>query len=79
MGELLVYSTRLKSDIQRYIAKCIVNNNGPKVVDFVVDTGAKYTCCSFLSIDPKLKECSFEKGEYKLLGGIISGDVRGLL
>lgn len=74
MEELSVYSTKLTSDTKRYIAKCIVNKNGPKVVDFVVDTGAKYTCCSFLSVDTKLKEADFFEKESKFLGGIISGE-----
>lgn len=48
---------------------------GPKVIDFVVDTGAKYTCCNYLSIDPRLIESDYTEKEYKLLGGIIEGEV----
>ena len=70
-----MYSTKLKPDNDRYIAKCIVNSSGPKVIDFVVDTGAKYTCCNYLSVDPKLKEADYSDKEYKLLGGIIEGEV----
>ena len=70
-----MYSTKLKPDNNRYIAKCIVNSSGPKVIDFVVDTGAKYTCCNYLSIDPKLEETDLSDREYKLLGGIIEGEV----
>ena len=68
-----MYSTKLKSDTRRYIAKCIVNRNGPRVVDFVIDTGAKYTCCSSMSLGVKLKEEQMADRESKLLGGMISG------
>ena len=70
-----MYSTKLRPDNDRYIAKCIVNASGPKVIDFVVDTGAKYTCCNYLSIDPRLIESDYTEKEYKLLGGIIEGEV----
>ena len=69
----LVYSTKLKSSTRRYVAKCIVNRNGPSVVDFVVDTGAKYTCCSSMSIGVKLSKEQLTGIESKLLGGMISG------
>ena len=68
-----MYSTRLKVDSDRYIARCIVNDRGPRVVDFVVDTGAKYTCCNASSISGKLQEEQFKDADTKLLGGIIAG------
>ena len=70
-----MYSTKLRRDTDRYIAKCIVNSYGPKVIDFVVDTGAKYTCCNYLSIDTNLNEVDYVDAEFKLLGGIIAGEV----
>ena len=70
-----MYSTKLNHRTNRYIVKCIVNNKGPKFVDFVVDTGAKYTCCSFLSVDTSMQEADFAKEESKSLGGIVSGEV----
>ena len=71
----MVYSTKLRNDTGRYVAKCIVNRNGPRVVDFVVDTGAKYTCCSALSIDSRIEESGIGDAETKILGGIIAGSV----
>jgi len=70
-----VYSTKLKSSTRRYVAKCIVNRNGPRVVDFVVDTGAKYTCCSSMSIGVKLSKEQLAGIESRLLGGMISGSI----
>ena len=52
-----------------------MNSYGPKVIDFVVDTGAKYTCCNYLSIDTNLNEVDYVDAEFKLLGGIIAGEV----
>lgn len=73
MGERLVYSTKLNLKILRYTARCIVNANGTKFVDFLVDTGAKYTCAGYLSIDSTLKEDDFQDAEFKILGGIVEG------
>ena len=70
-----MYSTKLRNDTGRYVAKRIVNRNGPRVVDFVVDTGAKYTCCSALSIDSRIEESGIGGAETKILGGIIAGSV----
>ena len=70
-----MYSTKLNPDMQRYVAKCIVNNKGPKFVDFVVDTGAKYTCASYMSINPKLLEEDFQDAESKTIGGIVTGQI----
>ena len=70
-----MYSTKLNPDMQRYVAKCIVNNKGPKFVDFVVDTGAKYTCASYMSINPKLLEEDFQDAESKTIGGIVAGQI----
>ena len=68
-----MYSTRLRNDTQRYVAKCIINQSGPKVIDFVVDTGARYTCCSSLNISTRLDEQDFHNTETKTLGGIVAG------
>ena len=68
-----MYSTKLKNSTRRYIARCVVNENGPRVLGFVVDTGAKYTCCSAMSIGVKLDEEQMSGYETKLLGGMMSG------
>ena len=68
-----MYSTKLNRAKCRYIARCIVNQGSPKFVDFLVDTGAKYTCCSYLSINSKLRENDFAGAERKKLGGFVNG------
>ena len=70
-----MYSTKLQSDSLIYIVRCKVNSNGPKFVDFVVDTGAKYTCASYLSIDLSIVQNDFDDAECKYLGGIVAGYV----
>ncbi len=68
-----MYSTRLKTESRRYTARCILNRSGPKVVDFVMDTGAKFTCCSYKSVNPALREEDFKSIDTKVIGGIVSG------
>lgn len=68
-----MYSMKLKPETRRYIARCIVNKSGPKVVDFLLDTGAKYTCCSYLSVNPKIREADCQMFDSKKLGGMVAG------
>ena len=56
----------------RYTAKCIVNFKKPRIRDFVVDTGAKYTCCSYDYVDSSLKEEDFKESRTKILGGFVA-------
>lgn len=57
---------------ERYSVNCIVNRRRPRVRRFVIDTGAKFTCCSYDYIDPELKEEDFADTESKLLGGFVA-------
>ncbi|MCM1182645.1 MAG: retroviral-like aspartic protease family protein [Roseburia sp.] len=41
---------------------------------FVVDTGAKFTCCSYKVIDSRLREEQIRNPEIRLVGGIVSGE-----
>ena len=66
-----MFSTKLVEN--RYYVPCIVMTGFPIVHSFIVDTGAKYTCCSFKNIDPTLKEDSFSGAEIKTLGGMVAG------
>ena len=69
----MVYSTKLKKD--RYLVPCVVMTSSPAVHMFVVDTGARYTCCSIYNIYPNYQEDDFQKAEYKHIGGIVEGGI----
>ena len=56
----------------RYAVNCIVYSDRPRIRRFVIDTGARYTCCSYDYIDPNLKEEDFRKSESKFLGGFVA-------
>ena len=56
----------------RYTAKCIVNHKKARIRDFVVDTGAKYTCCSYDYVDSSLDEKDFSDAKTKTLGGFVA-------
>ena len=56
----------------RYKARCIVKQENTKIRPFVIDTGAKYTCCSFDYINPDLKEEDFAECKTKYLGGFVA-------
>ena len=66
-----MFSTKLVEN--RYYIPCIVLTDVPIVHSFIVDTGAKYTCCSYKTIDFTLTEDSFVDADVKILGGIVSG------
>lgn len=66
-----MFSTRLVDN--RYYVPCVVLTEVPIVHSFIVDTGAKYTCCSYKSVDMKLREEDFVQAPKKVLGGIVSG------
>ena len=66
-----MFSTKLVEN--RYYIPCIVLTDVPIVHSFIVDTGAKHTCCSYKTIDFTLNEDSFADADVKILGGIVSG------
>ena len=66
-----MFSMRLRND--RLSVNCMTYYKYPKITEFVFDTGAKYTCCSYNTIDDGLVEDDFRGGEYKILGGFVSG------
>lgn len=71
MGVQSVYSTKLKDE--RYSAECITLLEKVRVLQFVVDTGAKFTCCNFKELDRSMQEEDFEECETKRIGGFIEG------
>lgn len=66
-----MYSTRL--DKSRYNIICLVILNNISKLMLCVDTGAKYTCCSYNDIDETLLEKDFKNGDFKNLGGFVEG------
>ncbi len=49
-----MYSTRLKDE--RFSVECIVYTEKVRIIQYVVDTGAKYTCCNYKEFDKHMKE-----------------------
>ena len=66
-----MFSTRLND--RRCTIPCIVLTEAPIIHSFVVDTGAKYTCCSYRNINPELSEQMFTSAPRKCLGGLVEG------
>ena len=68
-----MYSTKLKDE--RYSVECIVLLGKVRVIQFVVDTGARFTCCNYKVFDKSMHEEDFAGCETKTIGGFIEGSV----
>ena len=68
-----MYSTNLKDD--RYFVDCLAVSAEITIEKFIVDTGAKYTCCNYLIIDSALRENLVSKNEVKFIGGLVQGEI----
>lgn len=68
-----MYSTNLRND--RYMVDCLTISDKVSLGKFVVDTGAKYTCCNYCVIDSALKEDQFSGNEVKYIGGFVKGEI----
>ena len=68
-----MYSTRF-DDEQRYIVTCISNSSHIRLLETIVDTGAKYTCYRAGYIDSSLREERFADKQWVDIGGFIDGD-----
>lgn len=68
-----MYSTRFDDEL-RYVVTCISNNNVIRVVETIVDTGAKYTCYRASFIDDSLEEKDLVSHQCVDIGGFIGGD-----
>lgn len=66
-----MYSTSIKDS--KCLAECIIVSNDINMIKFVIDTGAKYTCCHSKIIDIHLAEKDLAGNEVKLLGGFVKG------
>lgn len=67
-----VYSTSIKFD--RCTIDCLLVSNKISLEKFVIDTGAKFTCCSYKVIDGHLQEKGFHDCEEKSIGGFVKGE-----
>lgn len=72
MGGQWVYSTKLKDE--RFSVDCIVFFGKVRVIQFVVDTGAMFTCCNYKSFDKNLRVEDLKGCQVKIIGGFIEGD-----
>ena len=68
-----MYSTKLKDE--RYSVECIVLLGKVRVIQFVVDSGARFTCCNYKVFDKNMHEEDFAGCEIKTIGGFIEGSV----
>ncbi len=74
MGAQSVYSTSIKNN--RSFVECLLVSREKYISfeKFVVDTGARYTCCGHTVVDKALEESHFGSSEMKLIGGIVKGE-----
>ena len=67
-----MYSTRFDHE-NRYVVTCITNQDKSNVrlVDTIVDTGAKYTCYCVGALNRSLREQDFSNSRSIRIGGLI--------
>lgn len=66
-----MYSTNIEDN--RYTVRCLSISQYIASERFIVDTGAKYTCCHYRVINRMLREEQFFDYEFKNLCGIVNG------
>ncbi len=66
-----MYNTNIKDN--RCIVDCLAVSHKISMEKFVVDTGAKFTCCNYRVIDGRMKERDFWNCEERHLGGLVKG------
>lgn len=67
-----MYSTNLGDN--RYLVRCLTVAEDINVNKFIIDTGAKFTCCNYGFIDKDMQENGLSDCETKLIGGLIKGE-----
>lgn len=67
-----MYSTNLKNN--RYLVRCLRVAKDIKTINFIIDTGAMFSCCNYRLIDSSLQENVLLNNEIKLIGGFIKGE-----
>ena len=66
-----MYNTSIKNN--RYQIQCITVFDRFRVVKFIVDTGAIFTCCTYKAFDKHIQESDMYHCEMKFLGGFVKG------
>ena len=56
------------------MVKCITLLEQMQIVKFIVDTGAKFTCCNYTTVGFDICEENFTGNETKFLGGFVKGE-----
>lgn len=67
-----MYSTCLNND--RYLVRCLTVAKEVNINAFVVDTGAKFTCCSCRFIDQTIQEVEFSGHDTRFISGFVKGE-----
>lgn len=66
-----MYSTSLKDE--RFIVDGITVLEKTRIIQFVVDTGAMFTCCNYTAFASELHEEALAGSETKFFGGLVKG------
>ena len=66
-----MYSTSIKDN--RCLIRCLAVANEISANNFIVDTGAKITCCNSEFLDENIVENDVAECEVKILGGLVKG------
>lgn len=67
-----MYSTNINHD--RCRVDCIIVAEDIAVENFIVDTGARYTCCNYCFVSGRLDVERLKGNEAHNIGGMIEGD-----
>ena len=65
-----MYSTNMRDD--RYLIDCVIVSDKIAIEKFVVDTGAKFTCCNYCVIDSTLEESKLFGNEIRYISGFVN-------
>lgn len=66
-----MYGTKLKDD--KYLVVCFAVGRQVKVINFIVDTGAMFTCCNYKFFDTNMAEKDLRENEIELLSEFVKG------
>ncbi len=60
-------------DYLRYKSRCFVYANIGRIIEFMIDTGARFTCCDAYKVSRRLREEDMKDRETKVFGGYEKG------
>lgn len=66
-----MYSTNIRDN--KCLVECITVGKDINMVQFIVDTGAMFTCCNYKFFDVHIKEETLKRNETRFLGGFVKG------